>query len=964
MPTSIIAAAAAYGASAAVGGGLLGAFVGAVVSFSINAAFAPKQKQQQQGLDGAGNIADRTQTLTSIEPAAPWEIVYGEVEKGGRVIFRHATDDIDRTLTSESHVIPATPPYLVPLDGMPDFDGNGSVRATIWHTEGENFYDLVDFAVAGGAPGPAEYSFSSSGYEFNAADAGKPVEIQYYKRVTGRAHARLHLVIALAAHQCESIDVIKFSGEEVPLDGAGNATGKYAGFVYISKHLGASDQAADATLMAEASDKWTANHRLRGHAYIYVRLLKNADLFPNGVPNITARVRGRLVYDPRSSLTAYSPNWALCQMDYLNNPIWGVAASYGTEIDNTFLSAAANVSDEAIALAAGGTEPRYEMHGVVDTSQTPQDVIEKLLTAGAGRLVYVGGRWKLRAGAYITPTVTLDESDARGPVRTQTRLSRRDTFNAVKGVYLSPENFWQPADFPPVTNATYQSEDGGERVWFDMELPFTKSPATAQRIAKIALERVRQQITVDYPAKLAAYKVEPPETLMLNNARFGYSAKVFELMDSELVVEQDDQDRPVIGVNLSLRETASGVYDWNSGNETSVDLAPNTTLPDARDVGPPGVPVAIEEIYSTSDSSGVHAKVTITWAAAPDSRARFYDHQYKLKAASAWTPHGGRVDGTRDEIADLEPGIYQSRVRAVSALGVRSAWSQVEYEVHGLTAPPSNVTGFAVQSYADQAKFVWDLAPELDVRIGGKVVVRHSPFTIGGTWNKGVLINADGFPGAATSGFGPLSTGTYMAKFRDSTGHYSPAEAAFVITEALLRAITSIAFVDFHPSFTGSYTNTVATGAVLQLTAMTLWDDMPGLMDDWGLIDYLGGIVPAGSALFDSKLDLGSSRSARLITTLKSEAYSIDDLWDSRGGLMDDWGTIDSDTIEDANVELMVSTTADDPNGSPTWGPWHRLGLVADYNTRGFRFRADFTSGDSTHNRRISELTVTAKEAV
>jgi hypothetical protein len=145
---------------------------------------------------------------------------------------------------------------------------------------------------------------------------------------------------------------------------------------------------------------------------------------------------------------------------------------------------------------------------------------------------------------------------------------------------------------------------------------------------------------------------------------------------------------------------------------------------------------------------------------------------------------------------------------------------------------------------------------------------------------------------------------------------------------------------------------------------MTLWDDMPGLMDDWGLIDYLGGIVPAGSALFDSKLDLGSSRSARLITTLKSEAYSIDDLWDSRGGLMDDWGTIDSDTIEDANVELMVSTTADDPNGSPTWGPWHRLGLVADYNTRGFRFRADFTSGDSTHNRRISELTVTAKEAV
>jgi len=60
-------------------------------------------------------------------------------------------------------------------------------------------------------------------------------------------------------------------------------------------------------------------------------------------------------------------------------------------------------------------------------------------------------------------------------------------------------------------------------------------------------------------------------------------------------------------------------------------------------------------------------------------------------------------------------------------------------------------------------------------------------------------------------------------------------------------------------------------------------------------------------------------------------------------------------------VQLMVRATNDDPNGTPTWGPWHALGQVGDYNARGFDFRLDFATGNATHNRRVKTLSVAAK---
>ena len=774
------------------------------------------------------------------------------------------------------------------------------------------------------------------------------------------ADGNLHLIITYAGHVCQEIEAIHFNDEVVPLDGSGNATGRYAGFVRILKSLGDEAGQPFAALVAESEGKWTADHRQSGRTKIYVRLTPNADLFPTGIPNVTAVVKGKKHFDPRSATTVYTANASLCIAGFLSDAVW-LGCTYATEIDETQLIAAANIDDEDVALAGGGTEDRYTLNGAFSVNTDSRSVLERLLTANAGRVHYIGGVFRVLPAAYNAPTLTFTEDHLRGVPRVEPRLSASDAFNAVKGVYVSEDNLWQPSDFPAVTNATYLAEDEGERSWRELDLPFTKSAATAQRIAKIELERARQQISVVWPGKLTCYRAQPGDVVQITFAMLGWSAKAFEVVGGGLTLEADAEGQPILGSDLVLRETASSVFDWNSGEETTVDPAPDTNLPDPFAVGVPGTPVVIEVLYETTGSAGVKSRATVSWVSSADLQVAFYELEYKLAAASSYL-RISPISGLSQELNDLAPGSYQFRVRAVNAIGVHSAYSGVTAkEILGLTAAPANVAGFFVTVHEGRARCHCAKTSDLDVAIGGRLWIRWSPLAAGAAWNDGSLIKPEGYPGDSIVVEGPLYPGTYMAKFQDSTGNFSAAEASFVVTEALLSGFTTLATVTFHPGFSGTLVNVAALDTGLQLTGSTLWDSMAGNIDDWDRIDSLGGIQTSGSATFSSKLDLGSVDTVRLVPAFKTLGFDTGDLWDSRTDLMDTWGLIDGSVIEDAEIVPQLRITQDDPNGSPTWGPWHDL-EVADYTARGFEFRTLHTSGNVTHNRRLIEFSVAAKQ--
>lgn len=775
---------------------------------------------------------------------------------------------------------------------------------------------------------------------------------------TTNNNSYLHLVIVLAGHECAEIGDIYFDDEVIPLDGSGNATGRYAGYVRIKKYLGTADQVADPDLIAEAGDKWTVNHRLRGRAYIYVRLRWNQDLFVNGVPNITAVVKGRKVYDPRTGTTAWSDNPALCLADYLTNKSFGLGADYATEIDETALIEAANVCDEDVPLADGGSEKRYTCNGSFDTDQAPKAIIEGLLTSLAGKAVLTGGKWRILAGAYRTPTITLTEDDLRAGFKVQTRVSRRENFNAVKGVFVSPDNKWQPSDFPAVESDTYMAEDNGERVYKDINLPWTISASMAQRLAKIELLRARQQITTVWPCKLSAYRVQTGDVVNLSYARLGWHEKPFEVVGTTLTPEEDDQDNVYLGVDLSLRETAPNVYDWSASEEQPFDAAPDTNLPNPFTVLPPGAPEVTESLYETRDSAGVKAKATLTWVASADAFVREYQPEYKLVSASDWTVLS-RTPGTTADILDIAPGIYDFRVKAINDLGVSSEYSTTRKEILGLGAPPAAVTNLRLQAISAIAILQWDLHPDLDVRIGGRIEFRHSEATSGATWAQSIRIG-EAAPGNATMTALPLKAGTYLARAFDSSGIPSQTVATVVTTAADVLNFSTIGNVQEDPDFLGEKTNVFADDGELQLLGSGLFDDIEDF-DAVGNLDAQGGVVALGTYVFAGGIDLGSVKSVRLRPTISALIANVSENIDDRTKPVDEWSDWDGTDAADCDAVLYVRQTDDDPSGSPSWSEWTPL-VMGDYRARAFQFKLELLSNDPAYNILISELRVQADE--
>lgn len=584
-------------------------------------------------------------------------------------------------------------------------------------------------------------------------------------------------------------------------------------------------------------------------------------------------------------------------------------------------------------------ERRYTADGVIDTEEKPKDVLQDLLTAMAGSLLYVNGTWVLYAGSYRTPTVTLDEDDLDGPVQVTARLGRRNLFNAVKGVYISPQDLYQPTDFPPVTNSTYLTEDGAERIWRDIELPWTGSASAAQRIAKIELERVRQQITTKWPCKLTALRVQAGDVVGLTNARLGWTDKPFEVVDFEFAVRADG-DVPRLGVDLFLRETASTVYDWSSGEETTIDPAPDTDLPNPFDVEPPGVPNVTEELYQTRDSAGVKVKATVSWAASDDAFVQSYQVEYRPQGSPQYIV-AGQTDALQFEIFDVPIGTHSFRVKA------RSRWGESEYvfrsqEIYGLLAAPTEPQNLTISSIGGLAILRWTQHPDLDVRIGGEIMFRHSNLLTGASWSESVSIG-EAVPGSDTVAILPLKEGTYLAKAVDSSGVRSAAAAMVTTRGGTVLAFANITSISEHSTFSGTHDNTTVVSNTLRL------DEVGGVVEESGTYTFAGGI------------DLGMVTRVRLSTEITAIVIDNTDLIDSRTGNIDDWEDWDGSASAAADAVVYVRETDDDPSGSPTWSDWQRLD-VAEYRARAFQFQCRLSTIDPAYNIHVSVLTVNADE--
>jgi len=533
-----------------------------------------------------------------------------------------------------------------------------------------------------------------------------------YISTTGTKNEFLHLIIGLAGHEVEEIGDVYFN-DELALTGSGSAaSGRFTGFAQIYKKLGSDTQTVETNLQAATSGlvngAWTANHRLRGIAYLYVRLTWSEKVWVGGIPNVTAIVKGKKVYDPRTATTGYSANAALCLRDYLTDTRLGMGMD-ATEMDDTAFIAAANICDENVQIAPASPvvyEKRYEANGVLSTGATPDDNIGKLLSAMGGLISYSSGKIVPYAAGYRIPTVTLNESDLAGAVQVQTKVSARDRVNAVKGVFVSAKSEWQATDFPQVAPATYYTEDGNIRYFRDVVLPMTTSSSCAQRLARIDLRRARQEVTMTARFKLDAMQLRAGDTVMITNSKFGWTNKVFEVMDWTFVSEGEP---PNLAINMTLRETASSVYDWSVTDEEPVANTPQTTLPNPFVLSPPtNLALTADGTTQLTQNDGtVLPRIKVSWSA---PSAQFVQAggetllEYKPGNTVTYLTWS-KMEGSRelDYISsDIKVGVsYDVRVSGISYFGVSTSYVTGSITVaNGTTGPnaPTSVTYVAGNS--------------------------------------------------------------------------------------------------------------------------------------------------------------------------------------------------------------------------------------------------------------------------
>jgi len=767
----------------------------------------------------------------------------------------------------------------------------------------------------------------------------------------------LHRMIAVAGHEIDSYVSFYLNDEQITIgsDGVCTAPARFADKVYIETRLGTDDQTAvnlfgfytealgvELPILAdvdldEAADNWTDQHRARGIAYIYCALKFDQEAFPNGVPTLTAVVRGKKVYDPRTSTTAWSDNSALCVRDYLT-------ADYGLdcdsdEIDDVTFADAANDCDDLIAVNRGGTEKRYTMNGTFTTGSNPSDVITQMMTSYAGMIWYSQGKFGTRAGTWDAPTLTFDENDLIGPVEVTTRLSRRDQVNEVRGIFRGAETNYQQSDYPPVTSSIFLNEDNNQKSALDLALPFSDTSSRAQRIAKIALYRQREQLRVRITTGLSGFKAKIGDIIQLTNTRMGWSQKTFEVVDWSFALDNDMS----FTVSMSLAEISEAVFDWDADEQEFVSN--NTVLPSPFNVASVGLTITMELRKTRQSVIGILiAGIT----SGTPTRVASVELQFKLSSedASKWRTASTGPLGDHEIVNLIDGEVYDFRARAISPLGLNGSFTTVTDQTFTpFAAPPADVTDFDHSFSRGNLIISWTPVPDLDA---SHYEIRHSSATSGATFDSSGVI--------ATSIAHPTSTfvytaraGTYFIAAVDRSGNKCENHSHFIIFPGDLPTIGVSLSQTEDPTFTGTKTNMAVVSSELLMSSFAT----AGATGTYLFSDYidLGGIENARvDMVFAETRHHANATAGEVNWDDISSAFS----WDNWLGNFDDW-TYENVGWNDYDYTFYVRATDDDPAGTPTWGNWSIVS-GGELTGRAFEFKLEVSNSANNVSPAFSEI--------
>lgn len=414
-----------------------------------------------------------------------------------------------------------------------------------------------------------------------------------YEEWGGTDQEYLDRIIAVASHKVQAIREIWIE-DKLAWTSAGGVTATYAGYLTVTTRL---EGTSANTIAINGGAKWGASRRLTGCAYVHMRFKttgnskKASSPFASSIPQrLTIIGDGALLYDPRQDTTVGGSGsqrandqstWAWTSDNVGNNLAlqelffllgWKIngklAVGRGippSRIDMASFIAAANLCEENVSLAVGGTEKRYRGAGVVSESDAPSAVLEAMHAGCAGTLRDASGKLALSIlyNDLASPVAAFTDDDVLGQFEWQATRSLDDSFNVVRGRRTDPSTsaLYQLVDYPPVS---LTSPDGLERI-HPFDLSMVQSASQAQRLAKQELQRAQYQGVFSAKFKATGLRATVGQVITLTFSPLAFATKLFRI--TEQTINMDGT------VDLTLREENAAIYAWATEETAAVVAA-------------------------------------------------------------------------------------------------------------------------------------------------------------------------------------------------------------------------------------------------------------------------------------------------------------------------------------------------------------------------------------------------------
>jgi len=860
--------------------------------------------------------------------------------------------------------------------------------------------DLVDDVISWIIPQPdipdfgqLQADLDAKGVLINKKSANGAIPIVYGTRkvggnivfleTSGADNQYLYMALVLSEGEIDDItsievndNVVTFTGDladntQVTVASSDSNFFDGASLITVEPHFGSDSQTASSLLSTLSS--WTSNHRLRGLAYLAIRFEWNRDKF-GSLPTVQAVVKGKKVYNPNldstvtggsgshradtSSTWAYSDNPVYQLLDYLRNDRFGmgIANSY---FDSNFADwqVAGDVCDADITPYSGAsTIDLMDSHAVVDTSKKAIDNVKSFLRGCRGYLNFTAGKYNILIETSGSASISLTEDNIIGGISV-TSKNKNSRYNRVIVNFINPDKSFQSdtAQFPPVDetglasadqHSTMKTADGGLLLEGRFDFSMINSPYQAQEMAEIILRRSRTSLDVSLKADATALDLAVGDLVNVTHATPSFSAKPFRVQN--LTINSDHT------INLQLTEHQDSYYTF--GTQQEVATIPNTTLPNPFSVQPPASVTLSDQLIQYNDGTVIVA-LDITVGASPDQFVDFFQVEYKLSSESDFIIYAQGSGLTHRVLNVIDQSTYNVRVKAVNSLGVSSTYVSASRTIVGATAPPSDVTDLSCNISGEEAHLSWEAVTDLDLAFYN---LRFSE-KVDGTadWlNSVALVEKISRP--ATSITVPARQGTYLIKAVDKIGNVSPNATAIISNVTSALNFNTITTQSEHPTFGGTFTDTVLVDGAIELDSSELFDSASGNFDDETVRTFDSGATNAdflstGSYEFADVIDIGAKHTARITASITQSADNPDDLFDARSGNFDDASSnFDGDAPVNQNAHLEIATSDD----NVTYTDFRGF-TIGEYEARYFKFKVVLISRDSATTPVVSEVTVT-----